>query len=143
MADIVHQLMINAPKADVFAVVATADGLEKWWSEASTGEEQVGAEWTLRFGPEYDWRAVVDQRESDHFFELKMGRSDDDWEGTCVSFQLIESADRTTVRFRHDGWRELNEHFVISNYCWAMYLRLLRRYIELGEVVPYSLRAKA
>jgi hypothetical protein len=27
-----------------------------------------------------------------------------------------------------------------SSYCWAMYLRLLRRNVEAGEVVPYAQR---
>jgi hypothetical protein len=31
-----------------------------------------------------------------------------------------------------------NDHFRISCYCWPMYLRLLRRHIEHGEVVPYA-----
>jgi hypothetical protein len=42
--------------------------------------------------------------------------------------------------FRHTGWAEPNEHFRISNHCWAMYLRILRRYLEYGEIVPYEQR---
>jgi Activator of Hsp90 ATPase homolog 1-like protein len=28
----------------------------------------------------------------------------------------------------------------ISSYCWAMYLRILKRYVEFGEEVPYEKR---
>jgi hypothetical protein len=38
------------------------------------------------------------------------------------------------------GWPVDNEHWRISCYCWAMYLRLLRRYLEHGEIVPYERR---
>jgi len=40
----------------------------------------------------------------------------------------------------HTGWPEDNKHWRISCYCWAMYLRLLRRYLEYGEIVPYERR---
>ncbi len=46
----------------------------------------------------------------------------------------------TQVRFEHTGWPVANDHYRISNYCWAMYLRLLKRYVEAGEVVPYEKR---
>jgi len=33
--------------------------------------------------------------------------------------------------------------FGTSCYCWAMYLRLLARHVERGEVVPYEARLDA
>ena len=30
-----------------------------------------------------------------------------------------------------------------STFCWAMYLRLLKRFVEAGEVVPYAERLDA
>ena len=33
-----------------------------------------------------------------------------------------------------------NDHYKISSYCWAMYLRILKRYVESGEEVPYENR---
>ena len=44
------------------------------------------------------------------------------------------------VRFSHSGWRSENEHYRLSSYCWAMYLRLMRRFAEAGEQVPYDHR---
>ena len=51
--------------------------------------------------------------------------------------------DQTQVRFRHVGWPAPNEHWRISNFCWAMYLRVLRRSLEYGEAVPYEGRLDA
>ncbi|MBI3448600.1 MAG: hypothetical protein HY049_06775 [Acidobacteria bacterium] len=42
------------------------------------------------------------------------------------------------MRFHHTGWPTANEHWRVSCYCWAMYLRLMRRFIEHGETVPYE-----
>jgi hypothetical protein len=44
------------------------------------------------------------------------------------------------VRFHHTGWPQSNDHYRISCYCWAMYLRLLKRNVERGEVVPFGQR---
>ena len=36
-----------------------------------------------------------------------------------------------------------NAHYRTSAFCWAMYLRLLKKYVETGEVVPYERRLEA
>jgi hypothetical protein len=67
----------------------------------------------------------------------------DDWLGTRVGLLLVAEPGVTHVRFHHTGWVEANEHYRISCHCWAMYLRLLRRYVEHGEVVSYADRLDA
>jgi hypothetical protein len=70
-----------------------------------------------------------------------MHDSHPDWDGTRVGCELTtESPGLTRGRFYHTGWPEDNEHWRVSCYCWAMYLRLLRRYLEAGELVPYEKR---
>ncbi len=49
-------------------------------------------------------------------------------------------SDITQVRFYHRGWPVETEHYRISCYCWAMYLRVMKRYLEHGEIVPYERR---
>ena len=69
-----------------------------------------------------------------------MTKSDADWNGSRVRFELSPHKAGTWVRFSHTGWPGLNEHYRISNFCWAMYLRVLRRFLEHGETVPYDQR---
>lgn len=76
-------------------------------------------------------------------FELEMTGADDDWTGTRVGFLLEPEQGHTWVRFYHTGWREANRHYRRSSYCWAMYLRLLKRYLEHGETVAYEDRLSA
>jgi hypothetical protein len=57
-----------------------------------------------------------------------------------VGFELEEAGGETQVRFHHLGWPAANDHYRISCYCWAMYLRILKRYLEYGELVPYEKR---
>ena len=138
MADIFHHFPIAAPQQKVFEAVSTPKGLDVWWTKRSSGEPGEGAEYKLSFGPGNDWQAVVSRCVPDTEFELELTSAQEDWQGTRVGFQLDEKEGVTEVQFHHLGWPEDNEHYRISCYCWAMNLRLLKRYVEHGEVVPYE-----
>ena len=140
MADIFHDFPIHAAPGRVFQAVSTAGGLDRWWTERSSGEPREGAEYELGFGPAYDWRAKVIRCVADAEFELQMTRALDDWLGTRVGFCLTGNGDVTQVRFHHTGWPERSDHYRTSCYCWAMYLRILKRYLEHDELVPYEKR---
>ena len=140
MADILHDFLIAGTPERVFAAVSTPTELDAWWTKQSSGTARLGATYELRFGPAYDWRARVTRCDAGAAFELELGQSDRDWLGTRVGFRLEPHPGGTRVRFHHTGWPESNEHFRGSSYCWAMYLRLLRRFVEEGEVVPYERR---
>lgn len=138
MRDIYQDFPIRAAVDRVFSAISTPDGLDAWWTKRSSGEALEGAEYALGFGPDYDWRAQVTRCVRNSEFELTMTRADVDWQGTRVGFVLEPRDDSTWVRFHHTGWPEANEHYRISNHCWAMYLRVLRRWIEHDEFVPYE-----
>jgi hypothetical protein len=69
-----------------------------------------------------------------------MIHADDDWMATRVGFRLEGRKSGTWVGFYHTGWPSANEHYRVSCNCWALYLRILRRYLEHGESVPYEKR---
>ena len=140
MPEILHDFPINVAPSRVFAAVSTPAGLDQWWTLTSQGVAREGAEYQLGFGPEYQWRAVVSRCLVDREFELTMGASDADWQGTRVRFILEPAAGGTQVRFSHSGWPALNAHYRTSSYCWAMYLRILTRNLEFGEEVEYERR---
>ena len=143
MADIFHDLRIAAPPSDVFRAVSTPGGLDAWWTKSSRGQPAEGQEYELWFGPDYDWRAQVTRCVPDSEFELEITRADQDWTGTRVGFHLSGQDEVTLVRFHHTGWPTPNEHWRVSSYCWAMYLRVLRVHLERGDVVPYERRLEA
>ncbi|MGQ0642405.1 MAG: SRPBCC family protein [Gemmatimonadaceae bacterium] len=140
MADILHDFPIHAPAADVFRAISTPEGLEHWWTKRSSGTPVVGGSFELQFGPAYEWRARVLQCDPLLAFELEMTEADQDWLGTRVGFRLESGDGVTLVRFHHTGWPESNDHHRTSCYCWAMYLRVLKRNLEFGEEVPYERR---
>lgn len=143
MADIFHNLPIRGSARQVFEAISTPRGLNSWWTNKCSATPSKDAEYELGFGPGYEWRATASQWLPDSVFELRFIQSDDDWRGTRVGFRLAENDGVTAVSFHHLGWPEQNEHYQTSCFCWAMYLRLLKRYVEFGEVVPYENRLDA
>ena len=143
MPNVFQDFPIKAPARQVFGAVSTPAGLDAWWSQRSSGQPGQGAEYKLGFGPGYDWLARVSRFAPNTEFELELIEADEDWQGTRLGFLLEENEGGTQVRFHHTGWPEANDHYRGSCYCWAMYLRLLKRYVELGETVAYEDRDSA
>lgn len=141
MADIIHEFTVKAPPERVFQSFATPAGLDTWWTKSSSGAMREGSDVRLYFGPQYDWQAKVTRHAAPSSFELQMTQAHPDWMGTRVGCELhAEGKGATRVRFYHTGWPEENEHWRISCFCWAMYLRILRRNVEYGETVEYEKR---
>lgn len=144
MADIIHEFTVKVEPERVFQSFATPGGLEKWWTTKSTGEIREGGTFRLYFGPEFDWEAKVTRYLPPSAFELQIMQAHADWIGTFVGCNLSpEGKNATRVRFHHTGWSEQNEHWRLSCFCWAMYLRILRRNLEYGEFVDYEKRLDA
>jgi uncharacterized protein YndB with AHSA1/START domain len=144
MADIIHEFTVRTGPPRVFHAMATPQGLTHWWTQSSTGRPEEGAEYQLHFGPNYSWRARVTRYEPEVAFELEMTQAHPDWMNTRVGCELRpEGRESTRVRFYHTGWPSANQHWRVSCYCWAMYLRIMRRHLEHGESVPYEQRLDA
>jgi uncharacterized protein YndB with AHSA1/START domain len=138
MADLFHYFPINCSLGKVFDCVSTPRGLDIWWSKSSTGKLAIGETYQFFFGADYNWKAIVSKLVPNKEVELTMTKADSDWMNSKVGFTLTDRNNMTEVHFYHIGWKEDNEHYRISNFCWAMYLRILKRYLEFGEEVPYE-----
>lgn len=140
MPDITQDFPIAAAPDRVFSTISTAAGLDHWWTKRASGQAQLGSLFDLGFGPGYEWQARVTRYVPEQAFELELISADADWLGTRVGFELSPSGAGTQVRFHHTSWPEANQHYRTSCYCWAMYLRIMKRYLEYGETVPYEQR---
>lgn len=138
MPDIYHDFPVVASQEEVFKAISLPEGLNAWWTKKSAGLPQPGEVYQLWFAPEYDWRGSVIECKPNESLEWEITTADADWTGTRVGFELLLKKGYTQVRFHHTGWAELNDHFRRSSYCWAMYLRVLKAYIEDGKMVPYE-----
>lgn len=140
MPDILHRLPVRSPIGRVFDMFATPAGLNEWWTLGAHGVAAHGETYVLDFGPGYRWTALVVAIDAPRWIEWEIVEADEDWSGTRVGARLAEHDGRTVVDFYHAGWRHANEHHRTSSCCWAQYLRILRRFVEHGERVPYDVR---
>ena len=140
MPDILHTLQVRGASQRVFDMFATPAGLDAWWTARSRGTPVIGTDYQLWFAPDYDWRARVTACDPGALFELEFTTAMQDWLGTRVRAELAQHDGVTTLRFAHVGWPRDTEHYRVTSYCWAMYLRLLRRHVEFGVTVPYEQR---
>lgn len=138
MAEILHDFPIFASPARVFAAFSTPAGLDSWWTLRAKGVVQLDGTVELNFGPEYDWLARVTEYEDGRSIEYEITQAMPGWQGSRVGARFAPVPGGTEVRFYHRGWPEASDHFRVSSYCWAMYLRILKRHLEFGEVVPYA-----
>lgn len=144
MADIIQEFTVRTGPPRVFHAMATPQGLTHWWTLSSTGKPQQGGEYQLTFGADCAWRARVTRYEPDAGFELEMIEAHPDWMHTRVGCELKpEGKESTRVLFYHTGWASEGQHWRMSCYCWAMYLRIMRRHLEYGDSVPYDRRLDA
>ncbi|MCB0819728.1 MAG: SRPBCC domain-containing protein [Bacteroidetes bacterium] len=131
---------VNASAEKVFGAISTPSRLNNWWTASCEAEQKLGGIYDLYFEPDYYWKAEVTKWIDNREFELRMIKSDQDWNGTQVGFRLKEKNKSVELEFYHKNWNLENDHFKTTAFCWAMYLRILKRYLEFGEVVPYRLR---
>lgn len=141
MADICHSLFVDAPREAVFEAAATPQGMKTWWTDSSDGKPVEGAVYQLLFARGLQWSGLVRRYDAPAEFELEITDADDDWIGTTIEIRLASQLNRTALHFRHrTSWQTDDERFAISNYCWAQYLRAMKRNLETRELIPYEKR---
>lgn len=90
MASIKHLFHIAAPRAEVFNAVSTIDGLKKWWTVQTSGNDQPGGTIAFRFGEAgMDFKVTALRENESVNWECVAGF--DDWLGTTITFQLDEN----------------------------------------------------
>jgi uncharacterized protein YndB with AHSA1/START domain len=137
---IYHDLTIKSPREKVFDAITSPVHLVNWWPLKSEGVPKEGATYNFNFTDEYDWYGVVIKVEDLKSFHIKMTTSDDDWNATTFGFDLEELNGNTKLKFCHTNWKNCNDEFRQSSYCWAILLKGLKDYLENGIIIPFENR---
>ena len=107
MPDILHRISIDAPAQDVHDLIATTDGVARWWTgRPLEGDSAVGGRFGVYFGDAAKPAAVhggpSDTAES---VVWRVVEGPDSWVDTLITFALQPSGDDgTTLLFTHAGW---------------------------------------
>jgi uncharacterized protein YndB with AHSA1/START domain len=136
MPDILHRFTIDAPNERVHDLIATKEGVERWW----TGHANTGDATTLQvfFGdgdPAASFEVAEDAPER---IVWRVVGGPADWVGTTVTFALRPRDDGgTTLLFTHADWREANEFMHGCSTNWGAYLTSLKAGAERGEFAAF------
>ncbi len=129
MPDILHRLSIDAPPRRVHDLIASTEGIARWWTGCPvTGEHAVGASFGVHFRdaerPAAVMRVVTDTPER---VEWRVTDGPDSWIDTRITF-TVRPAGRggTTLLFAHAGWAEASEFMSGCSTNWGSYLTSLK-----------------
>jgi hypothetical protein len=99
MPDILHRISINAPRENVHGLVATTDGIARWWTgRPLEGDSTVGSRFGVYFG-EAGTPAAVMEVQSDTPDEVvwRVLEGPDAWIDTLITFLLHRAGDGGTT----------------------------------------------
>ena len=130
MADINHQIAIDASPDSIFAALATRRGLENWWTSDVAGDETVGG--TAEFG--FQKHQVVFRMRID---ELVPGKrvvwncvsGPPEWTGTTLTWSIARENDATVLRFTQ-RWKQMTDTVAMCNSTWGALMWRIKDCVE-------------
>lgn len=129
MPNILHRLTIDAAPEDVQRLVATREGIERWWTgHPVTGEDTAGGRVAVSFRASGEPAAVFAiVRDTPGRIEWRCVEGPSDWVDTHVTYTFAPRDDGgTTLLFSHTGWEQENEFMHNCTTNWAAYLMSLK-----------------
>jgi uncharacterized protein YndB with AHSA1/START domain len=140
MPDILHRISIDAPIEGVHELIATTDGIARWWTgRPLDGSAEIGGHFGVYFADADKPAAVmqvVDDTPDQITWRVKEGP--DSWIDTLITFALRPHGDDgTTLLFTQAGWREASEFMSGCSTNWGSYLTSLKAGAESGRFAAY------
>jgi uncharacterized protein YndB with AHSA1/START domain len=140
MPDILHRISIDAPIERVRELIATTDGIARWWTgRPLDGSAEIGGHFGVYFA-DADKPAAVMQVVADSPDQItwRVKEGPDSWIDTLITFALRPHGDDgTTLLFTHADWREASEFMSGCSTNWGSYLTSLKAGAESGQFAAY------
>ena len=143
--DIVHEDIISAEVAQVYAAAATQAGIKGWWNTRAQVAETVGKESHMFFnkeGNEIEMVFRVDElKENARVAWTCTGNANPYWIGSKISFEMNATDEGTEFRFIHDS---LNpdafspEMHAMIQQGWAHFMNSFKSWCETGIGQPWG-----
>jgi uncharacterized protein YndB with AHSA1/START domain len=138
MAEMHHQIQIDASPEKVYEAISTRKGLQGWWTGDSVAEPHVGS--VAEFGF-YDRQVLFRMR----IDELQPGKrvvwtcigDYDEWKDTRLTWEISQKEGASILNFVHGNWRSTTSFFASCNSTWGMLMYRLKDYVEGNNPGPY------
>lgn len=137
MFDILHRVGVKAPPRDVYDALASRERLAAWWTGDTRGQPEPGGLIHFQFGDRgfFDMKVLEQVPAQRVVWEVAAGPAE--WVGTQVHWNLAPVEGGTTIRFRHQGWREPVDFMAHCSTKWATFLMSLKSLLETGKGAPF------
>ncbi|MBV7328135.1 SRPBCC domain-containing protein [Chloroflexi bacterium TSY] len=142
--DIQHSFAINAAPEKVYQAIASAAGIQGWWSKDSTIASAVGGQQILNFVK--DGQPVVMKFNIDELTPSKKiiwtctENGNPTWIGTTLTFEMKENNSGTDFSFVHGNFDEKwqgTPPYQSNVTIWQHFMNSLKSYCETGTGQPW------
>lgn len=137
MANIRHNLMINASIKEVYDAITLEDGLKGWWTNDAKAKLEIGSINHFKFGNEYFNKMKILKLGEPNLILWECVDGDREWIGTKLSFELKDKEERTFLKFSHLNWNDESDFFGFCCHHWGRYLDSLKSLCETGKGQPF------
>lgn len=139
MADILHEVTIEASPAQVYEALTEQSGLQGWWTEHTKTKAQTGTVSEFSFmGGAVVFKLSVDALEPGQRVQWGVEQGPPGWENTHITWNLTAEEDNTKLLFGHRDWASTDGLYPSISYNWAWYLTSLKSYLETGQGTPHT-----
>jgi uncharacterized protein YndB with AHSA1/START domain len=131
MADLRHQIAIEATPQQVYAALTTQAGLTSWWTIDSHVEQTVGRKAEFGFnrrGAVY--RMTITTLEPGKRVVWSCQGDNAEWAGTTLTWSIAPQGSGSVLRFTHGGWKRASDFFAMCNSTWGELMYRLQGYLE-------------
>ncbi len=137
MFDIMHRVGVKAAPRDVYNAITARERLAGWWTDDTRGQSEVGGVVHFQFGDRgfFDMKVLELAPEQRVVWQVTDGPKE--WIGTKVIWELTPEGAGTTIRFKHQGWREQVDFMGHCSTKWATFLLSLKSLLETGSGRPF------
>lgn len=137
MAELRHQILINAAPEKVYAALATSAGLRGWWTADSNADDKTGGKAEFGFGKRgMMYRMKIEKLEPGKLVVWTCYGDQPEWKGTTLTWNIAREGDAAVLRFTQSGWREVTDFCAGCNSMWGRLMFRLKAYAETGKADP-------
>jgi uncharacterized protein YndB with AHSA1/START domain len=138
MADLRHQIAINAAPAKVYEALTSQAGLRAWWTADAATENNVGSKAQFGFNKRRTvFHMTIETLEPGRRVVWSCQGEPPEWNGTILTWDLAGADCSTVVRFNHAGWRAETDLYAICNSSWGELMHRLKDYVEGRKPGPH------
>jgi uncharacterized protein YndB with AHSA1/START domain len=138
MADIKHLVPIDATPEKVYAALATAAGLRRWWTADTKADEKVGGEAVFGFEKRgMVFRMTIEKLELGKLVVWRCHGDHPEWDGTTLTWTIAREDNATVLRFVQSGWKSVTDFCAGCNSTWGELLYRLKDDLEGKNPGPH------